>query len=482
MIRSHERPSDLGAVALSRAIRARTLSCVEVMEDTLARIEEHNGWANAIVALRPSGALLDEARACDRALDAGEWRGWMHGFPQAIKDLAPAAGLPFTQGSPIFAARVAEEDAPFVAKMRASGAIFIGKTNTPEFGLGSQTHNPVFGATRNAYDPARTSGGSSGGAGVALALRMLPVADGSDHAGSLRNPAAWNNVFGMRPGFGRVVDDLSDVFTARLTVAGPMARSVEDMAHLLAVQAGPDPRVPFSVRENPAGLSAPFTEGLGGLRIGWLGDFDGHVATEAGLLALCEGALSVFADLGAEIGPASPGFDMEHLFQAWMKLRHIQAGRALLPLWQDAGLRAQLKPEARWEVEQGMALSGFDVAAAQATRSEWYQAVCRLFERFDVLALPATQLFPFAVETTWPREIAGRRMDTYHRWMEIVVPATMSGCPVISVPAGFSPEGLPAGIQLWAPWRGERRLLEIAHCYDAATRWPFRRPPPALAS
>jgi amidase len=475
-----QRPSDLGAVELARAIRAGRLSCVAVMEDFLSRIAQHNGWSNAIVAMRPEAQLLNEAHQRDRDLAAGNLHGWMHGFPQAIKDLAPAAGLAFTQGSPIFAGRVATEDAPFVARMRAAGAIFIGKTNTPEFGLGSQTHNPVFGATRNAYDPARTSGGSSGGAGVALALRMLPVADGSDHAGSLRNPAAWNNVFGMRPGFGRVVDTTADVFTVRLTVAGPMARSVEDLAHLLAVQAGADPRAPLSLDEDPSALCQPFQTSLNGLRIGWLGDFGGHVATEPGIVDLGLAAMTTFAELGAEIVPIGSGFDMERLFQAWKTLRHIQAGSALLPLWQDAALRDALKPEARWEVEQGLEVSGYDIAAAQAVRSDWYQAVLKLFEKVDFLALPATQVFPFDVNTHWPAAIAGRRMDTYHRWMEIVVPATMSGCPVISLPAGFSAEGLPLGVQLWAPWRAERKLLEVAHRYDMATRWPMRRPPPAL--
>jgi amidase len=474
------RPSDLGAVALSRAIHDRSLSCVAVMEDYLARIGEQNPWSNAIVALRSRSDLLDEALACDRDLAAGRSRGWMHGFPQAIKDLAPAASLPFTQGSPIFAQRIAAEDAPFVARMRASGAIFIGKTNTPEFGLGSQTHNPVYGATRNAYDPSRTSGGSSGGAAVALALRMLPVADGSDHAGSLRNPAAWNNVFGLRPGAGRVVDDVTDVFTVRLTVAGPMARSVEDLAHLLAVQAGADPRAPLSIDEDPAALAAAFKGSPSGLRIGWLGDFGGHVATEPTLVEQSARAMSVFEDLGARVEPASPGFDMERLFQAWKTLRHIQAGRALLPIWQDETLRPSLKPEARWEVEEGLKLSGFEVAAAQAVRSEWFQAVRQLFERFDLLALPATQVFPFPVETLWPRDIAGRTMDTYHRWMEIVVPATMSGCPVMSIPAGFTNAGLPLGVQLWAPWRKERALLEAAYAYDRATRWPDRAVPTAL--
>lgn len=471
--------TELSAIALSEAIHARTISCVETMEAYLDQIEVQNGRTNAIVALRPREEVIEEAHECDEELSAGRSRGWMHGFPQAIKDLAPAAGLRFTQGSPIFADRVAEEDAPFVARMRAAGAIFVGKTNTPEFGLGSQTFNPVFGATRNAYDPNLTSGGSSGGAAAALALRMLPVADGSDNGGSLRNPAAWNNVFGLRPGLGLVVDDVTDVFTARLGVAGPMARSVEDLACLLSVQAGADPRAPLSATENPALLRAPFRERPANLRIGWLADFGGHIATEDGVLPLCETALGVLGKF-CVVEPAGIDFDMEQLFQAWRTLRHVQAGHVLLPLWRDAGLREKLKPEARWEVEEGLNVSGYDVAAAQEVRSHWFQAVRLMFERFDLLALPSAQVFPFAVETRWPTEINGRRMDTYHRWMEISVPVTMSGCPAMSIPAGFNGAGQPMGVQLWAPWRSERALLEAADAYDLETRWPDSRRPLAI--
>lgn len=472
--------TDHDALDLSRAIHAREMSCEEVMSAFLEQISQQNPWSNAIVALRPADALLAEASEADRALAAGRSRGWMHGLPQAVKDLAEAKGLRFTQGSPIYRDAIAEKDAPFVAKMRAAGAIIIGKTNTPEFGLGSQTHNPVFGATRNAYDPGRTSGGSSGGAAVALALRMLPVADGSDHAGSLRNPAAFNNVFGMRPGVGRVVDNVDEVWLPRLAVSGPMARTVEDLAALLAIQAGPDPRVPYSIDADPAAFRRPLDRDMSGLRFGWLGDFGGHLATEPGVLETCEAAARVFEDLGAVVEPAAPGFDMERLFQAWMRLRHWQVGATLAPLWRDAGNRALMKPEAVWEVEEGMKLSAFDVTAASAVRSAWFQAVRRLFERFDFLLLPSAQVWPFPVETLWPKAIAGRAMDTYHRWMEVVIPVTMAGCPAISVPAGFGSQGLPMGLQIWGPWRGDFAALQAARAHERATEWVKRAPPPSL--
>lgn len=466
------------ALALSRAIHAREVSCVEVMSAYLARIAAENGRVNAIVALRPEEDLLAEAAAADRALAEGRDLGWMHGLPQAIKDLAECDGLPFTQGSPIFRDTLATKDAPFVARMRAAGAIFVGKTNTPEFGLGSQTHNPVYGATRNAFDPTRTSGGSSGGTAVALATRMLPVADGSDHAGSLRNPAAFNNVFGMRPTIGRVVDHLEEVWLPRLAVSGPMGRSVADVAALLATQAGPDPRVPGAIDEDPAGFRDALERDMRGLRFGWLGDFDGHLATDPGVLETCEAAARVFEDLGATVEPARPDFDMERLFQAWKRLRHWQVGATLAPLWRDEAKRALMKPEAQWEVEEGARLTAFEVTAASAVRSDWFRAVRSLFERYDFLLLPSAQVWPFPVEMHWPKEIAGRAMDTYHRWMEVVIPVTMAGGPSISVPAGFGAEGLPMGLQIWGPWRGDFAILQAARAHEQATGWVERVRPP----
>lgn len=470
---------DWDALRLSAAIQAREVSCVEVMTAYLRRIAAQNPGVNAIVALRPESRLLAEAAAADRELARGRSRGWLHGIPQAVKDLAEAEGLAFTQGSPIFRGTVAEKDAPFVARMRAAGAIFIGKTNTPEFGLGSQTHNPVFGPTRNAYDTSRTSGGSSGGAAVALAMRMLPVADGSDHAGSLRNPAAFNNVFGMRPSIGRVVDHVEEVWLPRLSVSGPMGRTVADLAALLATQAGPDPRAPLALDEDPARFGDALERDMRGLRFGWLGDFDGHLATEPGVLETCEAAARVFEDLGAIVEPARPDFDMERLFQAWKRLRHWQVGAALAPLWRDEAKRALMKPEARWEVEEGLKLPAFEVSAASAVRSAWFQAVRRLFERFDFLLLPSAQVWPFPVETLWPREIAGRAMDTYHRWMEVVIPVTMAGGPSISVPAGFGEAGLPMGLQIWGPWRGDFAVLQAARAHERATDWVGRVRPRA---
>lgn len=467
----------LDAVALSQAIHARTLTCVAVMEAYLDRIERLNPIVNAIVSLRERSDCLKEAAALDRELAGGHSRGWMHGFPQAIKDLAAAKGFATTQGSPLFKDEIAQADAIFVARMREAGSIIIGKTNTPEFGLGSQTFNPVFGITRNAYDQSRTAGGSSGGAAVALALRLLPVADGSDHAGSLRNPAAFNNVLGLRPAYGRVPSATEEVFIPQMGVAGPMARKTRDLAALLAVQSGHDPRVPLSVRQEPSAFLGPLQRDLKGLRIGWLGDLGGHLPMEEGVLALCREALRAFEGLGALVSDASLGFDPELVWKSWTKLRSWQVGAGLLPIYRDPARRERLKPQARWEVEQGLALSAFEVMQASGIRSQFYQHIRGLFAHYDILVLPSAQVFPFLAETHWPKEIAGRPMDTYHRWMETVIPVTMSGCPALNVPAGFNRQGLPMGLQLWGPNQSERLLLEIGQAYEDATGWVDRHPP-----
>ncbi len=352
----------------------------------------------------------------------------------------------------------------------------------PEFGLGSQTVNPVFGATRNAYDQSRTAGGSSGGAAVALALRMVPVADGSDFGGSLRNPAAWNNVFGFRPSAGRVPHGPApEVFVQQLGTDGPMARTVTDIAMLLSVMAGDDARAPLSLAEPASVFAEPLKRDFRGARIGWLGDLDGALAMEAGVLDLCLGGIRALETVGCSIEPVSLGIPEETLWDTWLTLRHWLVSGNLMDLYADPGKRAKLKPEAIWEIEGGLKLSAPDVYQASVGRSSIYRAFCALFERCDFLALPSAQVFPFAIDLPWPAEIAGRRMDTYHRWMEAMYPATLAGCPVVSVPAGFGgPADLPMGIQIIGPRRQDRSVLQIAYAYEQATDWTRRRPPRLL--
>jgi amidase len=462
---------ELSAEALFSAIRARQVSCREVMHAYLARITEFNPTHNAIVSLRDSDELLREADARDADLARGAVRGWMHGMPQAIKDMAATKGLRTTLGSPLLREAVPTEDGLMVARMKASGCIVIGKTNTPEFGLGSHTFNGVFGVTRNAYDAAKSAGGSSGGAAVALALRMLPVADGSDFMGSLRNPAGWNNVFGLRPSQGRVpLLPAADVWVAQLSTEGPMARTVQDLARLLDVQAGPDARAPLSLASH-----ASFADGLkdaegAHARIGWLGDLNGYLPMELGILGVCEGALHRFEGIGCEVEPLALGHPPEAVWQAWLVWRRWLVAARIAPFLVNPSMRASIKPEALWEHDQAAGLTAAQVFQASAERSMFYQHLLTLFERFEVLALPSAQVWPFDAGLRWPTHIAGREMDTYHRWMEVVIYATFAGLPCISVPAGFNAAGLPMGLQLIGKPQGDAALLRLARAYEQAAR------------
>jgi amidase len=470
----------MSARALADAIRARQVSCVEVMTAYLDHIERINPLVNAIVALRDRDDLLAEAKEKDAQIARGEPTGPLHGFPFAIKDLLPVKGMRTTSGSLILKDFIAPADNLMVTRLRNAGAIIIGKTNTPEFGLGSHTYNAVYGATRNAYDQSRSAGGSSGGAAVALALRMLPLADGSDYGGSLRNPAGWNNVFGFRTSFGRVPADGRDAWLPSMGVLGPMARDVPDLATLLAIQSGYDDRVPLSMDASPAIFQAPLEINLKGKRIAWVGDFKGAIPYETGVLELCESALRVFESLGCIVEEAVPDYSVDKVWRAWLNLRAWQSGGNLLAYYRDPAKRALMKPEAVFEVESGLKLSAFDITAASAVRTEWYGVVRAFFERYDYFVVPTAQLFPFDVDLHWPSEIAGQKMTTYHEWMKGVLPVTMAGCPALAVPAGFNAQGLPMGIQIVAPNHAELACLQLAFAYDEATRWSAQRLPAPL--
>jgi amidase len=475
--------TDLDAQALSVAIHARQVSCREVMQAYLARIHRLNPVLNAIVNLAPDAALLRQADACDGELAQGQSRGWMHGLPQAIKDTGHALGFPSTAGSPLQKDVLPAQDSLTVARVKAAGAIVIGKTNVPELAMGSHTFNPVFGLTANAWDPLVSAGGSSGGAAVALAQRLLPVADGSDLMGSLRNPAAWAHVFGLRPSQGRVPTwPANDVWVAQLGSEGPMARTVRDLALLLSTQAGFDARTPLSIAQGPQSFLSEAdlqgTTALRGLRIGWLGDLDGHLAMEDGLLPVLEQALQRCAAEGAVVEPSAAGFDADSVWQAWLVWRQALAGPRVAALLAKPNGRAQIKPEALWEFDQAQGLSFADFMQASELRTAFQGQMLRLLDRFDVLALPVTQVWPFAVDQRWPQAIAGRAMDTYHRWMECTLYATFAGLPAISLPAGFHANGRwPAGLQLIGRPLGEAALLRVAAAYEAASAGLLARRP-----
>lgn len=457
------------ALTLSEAIHAGKISCVETMTLFLTHISVCNPDVNAIVSLRSSDQLMAEAAEKDAQLSRGESMGWLHGFPLAVKDLAETKGLKTTMGSPLFADFVPHKDAIAVARLRQAGAIFIGKTNVPEFGLGSHSYNPLFGTTRNAYNRTLSAGGSSGGAAAALAMRMVPVADGSDMMGSLRNPGAFNNVFGLRPTFGRVPSGPAiDLYAHQLATEGPMARTAADLAQLLATQAGPHPDFPLSIQEDPAVFANTLRGDLKGRRIAWLGDWNGYYPMEKGIVPLCEQALETCRLAGCEVEAVTPGFDPARLWQCWLTLRQWALAGGLGSVYDKPQTRQLLKPEAQWEIAAGQTLSALDVHKASVTRSAWFAALNRLFDKYDFIALPTAQVFPFAAELDWPKSIEGTTMDTYHRWMEIVVPGTLSGCPVINLPVGFSAAGLPMGMQLIGRHRAELELLQCAHAYEQA--------------
>jgi amidase len=468
----------LDASTLSRRIAAREVSCRDLMQASLARIAALNPVHNAIVSLRDGEELLAEADACDATLARGEITGWMHGFPVAVKDLSDVAGLPTTLGSLAVGKRIPAADALFVQRMKKAGAIVIGKTNTPEFGLGSHTFNNVFGITRNAWDATRSAGGSSGGAAVALALGMVPVADGSDMGGSLRNPAAFNNVVGFRPSRGRVpAVPAEDVFFQQLGTEGPMGHTTEDVARLLCTIGGWDERAPLSLADvlpDPAGEDPIACEP--GKRIGWLGSLWPDLPLEPGIRELCEAALRKLEGEGYAVEPCTLDVAREVNWSAWLRLRQMLVGGKLGAIHAQPRLRALMKPEAQWEVEQSFQLTAAQLYQATVQRTAVYHAFRRLFERYDYVVAPTAQVFPFPAEQHWPHEVAGVAMDTYHRWMEIVTPFTLAGLPVASVPVGFNGDGLPMGMQLAGPARSDLRVLALARAWERIAPWHAQRP------
>ena len=481
MLHSSQNINEFGALDLSRALHTQQFSCRELMLATLAQLDRLNPGSHAVVSRVDSDALLAQADVRDAQLARGESMGWMHGIPQAIKDLANVQGLRTTLGSPLMKDFVASEDGLMAQRMKAAGAIVIGKTNTPEFGLGSHTFNEVFGPTRNAWDPSKSAGGSSGGAAVALAQRMLPVADGSDFMGSLRNPAGWNHVFGLRPSQGRVpMSPAQDVFMAQLGTEGPMGRHVRDVAMLLSTQAGAHPSSPLSLTDDPAVFAGALDMDPQGHRIGWLGDLRGYLPMESGILEVCESALKSFSGMGCSMDEAALGMPPEQIWQAWLVWRQALVGPRIAPFLINPANRAHIKAEALWEYDQSLSLTGAQLMSASASRTRFYLSMLQLFEKFDVLAIPVAQVWPFDVSLRWPQNVAGRPMDTYHRWMEVVIYATLAGLPSISVPAGFGANGLPMGLALIGKPQGDWDLLKLAHTYEMANPDLIARRPPGV--
>ena len=453
---------DWSALDLSNAIRTKEVSCVEVMTAYLKRIHQYNPVYNAIISMVSDEDLMIQARKADEALAKGEYWGWMHGMPHAVKDLAPVEGMRYTQGSLLFKDRIAEEDSPLIAKIRQAGAIFIGKTNTPEFGLGSQSYNPIFGATGSAYNPNLTAGGSSGGAACGLGTQMLPVADGGDMMGSLRNPGAFNNVIGFRPSTTVVMEE-GDATNRLLWTSGPMGRNTKDTIQLLQTLA----KNPVFTNLQPLPLKE--------VKIGWMGDLNNYLPMETGILELCEISLKIVSQAGAIVEPMQPKFTLSDLWFCWTTLRHhIRLER--LEYYEFPAKRDLLKPELIWEIEQGLSFSEEDVTKANEIRNNWYQELNRLFDKYDFLVLPTAQVFPFSKETHWPKAINGQNMDTYHRWMEVVILGSLGGIPAVNVPVGFDAKGRPMGMQIMGKFGDDKRVLEFALAYEQITNYLSVKP------
>lgn len=462
----------LSALELAGRIRSKQVSARDVMAAHLAQIERVNPRVNAIVTLVAERAMADAGRA-DELIARGGPVGPLHGLPVAHKDLVDTAGIRTTRGSPFYRDNVPNRDALIVTRIRGAGAVTLGKTNTPEFGAGSQTFNTVFGATRNPYDTGKTCGGSSGGAAVALACGMVPIADGSDTGGSLRNPAAFCNVVGFRPSPGRVPRESGS--WSPLSVSGPMARSVGDVALFLSAIAGPDPRGPLSIPEDGARFRAPLGRDFKGTRVAWWRGLGG-IPFEPEIRRVVDANRSVFEALGCIVEEEEP--DFAGVDEAFPTLRYVSNHPAYAAL---ARQRPEwLKDAIKFEIAQAERLNGADVGRALERQARMHEQSRQLFERYEYFVLPVTQVAPFDVSVAYPTQVADTAMTTYIDWMRSCWYVTFMANPAISVPGGFTAGGLPVGVQIVGRHRDDWSVLQLAHAFEQATRHGARRPPVAV--
>jgi amidase len=454
---------DSTARAMADAVRRREISARELLELHLARISERNPELNAIVSLDEERARQGAAAADERTV-RGDDLGALHGLPFAFKDTHEVAGWRTTYGSPLFADHVPDADDLLVERIRAAGAVPIGKTNVPEFAAGSHTFNPVFGTTLNPVDPTRSAGGSSGGAACAVRVGMVPLADGSDMGGSLRNPASFCGVVGLRPSLGRVPSWPTDNLWETTSTGGPLARTVDDLALLLSVMAGPDPRVPNALGEPGASFAAPVAGSLAGVRVALSTDLGGLLEVDAEVSRVVAGVGEVLAAGGARVESAHPDLaDADETFRT-LRAWTFQAAYGELLAANPGAIKASLADNIR----AGESLTGADVARAYARRTALSERMRRFFESYDVLVLPTSQVPPFPAEQEYPDRINGRPMTTYLDWMRSCYLITATGCPAISVPAGSTRDGLPVGVQIVAAHGSDRRLLEVAAGLETA--------------
>jgi amidase len=460
----------LSAVEMASLIRRKKLSAREVMAAHLKQIDRVNPKVNAIVTLIADQAT-ENARKADEAQARGASLGPLHGLPVVHKDLFDTAGVRTTYGSRILKDNVPKQDAIIVERIAKAGAISVGKSNTPEFGAGSQTFNEVFGATRNPFDPTKTCGGSSGGAAVSLACGMVPIADGTDSGGSLRNPAAFCNIVGMRPAPGRVATAAQGNAWATLSVNGPMARSVADVALLLSAIAGPDPRCPISIGETGARFAGNLERSFKGARVAWFKDMGG-IPFDPRILKIVNAQRKVFESLGCIIEEAEPDWTGAHegydILRAW---GYAASQGEYVRLHRDL-----VKDTVIWEVERGLKLSGDDVARGHALRSRAWDRMRVFQEKYEYFITPTTQVLPFDIQQPYPTEIEGVKMATYVEWQKSCILISALENPALSVPCGFTGEGLPVGLQIVGRHRDEWSVLQLAHAFEQATKAGHRKP------
>ncbi len=454
----------LPAVTMRQMILDGEISCLELLEAHLAQQARCNEPVNAIITHTDDQARQQAVQA-DQRIAAKEPLGLLHGLPVAHKDLAMTRGIRTTYGSPLFADFVPEQNDLIIERLQQAGAITIGKTNVPEFGAGSQTFNPVFGATRNPYDLMRTCGGSSGGAAVALACGMIPIADGSDMGGSLRNPANFCNVVGFRTSPGRVPIWPSETPWFPLGVQGPMARTVEDVALLLQVMAGPDPRVPISIEQPGEMFAGSLQRDFQQARVAFSLDLEGQIPVHADVRETLSPAAAVLEGLGCELEQDAPDFrDADNIFKVFRAWRFAMKYGPLMEKH-----REQMKETVCWNVEQGLTLTGMQLAEAARQRSLLLGRVHRFFQKYDFLVMPVSQVPPFDVEQPYVEEVEGVSMETYIDWMQSCYFVTVTGLPAISVPFGFTGDGLPVGIQIVGRHHDESGVLQLAYAMEQAT-------------
>jgi amidase len=475
-------PSDLcftPATALARLYRARRASPLEVMQAVFARIDAVNPLLNAYVTLDREGALAAARKATAALTRKSAAHGLLHGIPVSIKDLTPTKGLRTTWGSKIFEHHVPDEDALYVERLKRAGAIVVGKTNTPEFGAGANTFNAVFGVTRNPWNPALTCGGSSGGAAVALATGMGPLAQGSDLGGSLRTPAAFCGVVGFRTSPGLIPVYPADLAWDSLSVTGPMARTVGDVALMLAAMAGPDDRAPLSYDVDPRRFTAAVQRpSVKGWRVAWTPDLNGLIPVDAEVAAIAERATRVFRSLGAKVEHAGPDFtEVNDIVLATRGLSMVARHADKLAQWEPV-MQAGLV----WNIKQGLSLTPQQIGDGEKLRTRLWQRVRAFMETRDLLILPTVAIPPFPVEQRYPTEINGRSLDNYTQWFFLTYGITVTALPAISVPCGFTASGLPVGLQIVGRRRQEAAVLRAAAAFEAAAPWADRIPPVIAAA